>query len=912
MVEPPKNSSEPPVSPPEPESKNTNLEDRVTRLETSITETNGYLQRILDVMQKTREAVELPSPQSVRQKAPQHADAPAKKPLVVTIIDEHEKYSFQPNDPGVLASKPIPAGTSEKHPGEPSFNNTHNLQERNSQQFIPRPKIELQFFDGDNPRSWVRKCEKFFSIFAVPEVNKVEVASMYLIGKAETWFDGYIMQKNHLSWQEFVSDMTHRFTDKLHTDVIEEFNKIHQTSTVEEYQERFEALQPFMLQINAQLGESYFISSFISGLKDTIRHKVRVHEPQTLADACRKAKIYELAMEIEDKKPRFTYKSPYQSSPTSLKAVPLQTHAQLKNQTAAATPKQSLLDFRRSNNLCFKCGDKFNPGHQCKLKQLHMMEELEPSAETEDRDFTEIQQHVDTPKEETTEQLEISINALTGCVGSSTIRIPGTIRGKFLSILIDTGSTHSFITPGWAKEGLELIHTHPLSITVANGEKLLSTAISKKLVWQMQGHSFEHDFRVLHLGGSDMDITLQGGNSPAALKIISGEKMQKLTAKDPHFFGELYFLSVDSQQSNTPEYLQPLLDRFHTVFEEPKGLPPPRSHDHAISLLPGAQPVNLRPYRFPFSQKTEVEKQISEMLAASIIQTSKSPFASPCLLVKKKDGTWRLCVDYRQLNSLTVKNKYPIPVVDDLLDELSGAKYYSKLDLRSSYWQIRIHPADVPKTAFRTHHGHFEFKVMPFGLTNAPATFQSLMNEIFAPYLRKFVLVFFDDILIYSLSMTDHYFHLQQVLQILKDNQLFARRSKCFFGQERVEYLGHIISQEGVATDPSKVEAMRNWQFPKTLKSLRGFLGLTGYYRKFIRNYGSISKPLTLMLKKDNFVWTTEAKEAFLSLKNAMCAAPAFASAWHTQHGGEVSAPQHEYHHPPKVAPIPPRAWMNF
>ncbi|KAL4339801.1 hypothetical protein GQ457_08G022490 [Hibiscus cannabinus] len=670
--------------------------------------------------------------------------------------------------------------------------------------------------------------------------------------------------------------MTHRFIEKLHADVIEEFNKIHQTSTMEEYQERFEALQPFMLQLNSHLGESYFISSFISGLKYIIRHKVRVHEPQTSADACRKAKIYELALEIEEKKPKFSYRSPYQSSPTSQKVSASHPLTQPKQQTFAPRPKQSLLDFRRSNNLCFKCGEKFAPGHQCKQKHLNMMEKLDPLMEMVDQELNE--QPSDATEGVPTEQLEISINALTGCVGSSTIRIPGSIKGKSLSILIDTGSTHSFTTTGWAKEGVELLQTHPLSITVANGEKLLSTAISKKLLWKMQGHCFEHDFRVLHLGGSDMVlrvdwmrkyspitmdfnmmtlkfskddqvITLQGGTSPTTLKIISGEKI------------------------TTPEYLQPLLEKYKSVFDEPNSLPPPRNHDHAITLLPGAQPVNLRPYRFPFSQKTEVEKQISDMLAASVIQNSKSPFASHCLLIKKKDGTWRLCVDYRQLNSLTVKNKYPIPVVDDLLDELSGAKYYSKLDQRSGYWQIRIRPEDIPKTTFRTHHGHFEFKVMPFGLTNAPDTFQSLMNEIFAPYLRKFVLVFFDDILIYSLNMTDHYSHLQQVLQVLVDNQLFARRSKCFFGQERVEYSGHIISQDGVATDPSKVEAMRNWQLPKTLKSLQGFLGLTGYYRKFIRNYGSISKPLTLMLKKDNFNWSPKAKEAFLSLKNAMCSA---------------------------------------
>jgi hypothetical protein len=367
-------------------------------------------------------------------------------------------------------------------------------------------------------------------------------------------------------------------------------------------------------------------------------------------------------------------------------------------------------------------------------------------------------------------------------------------------------------------------------------------------------------------------VTLQGvvPQPEEHVKEISAEQLLKLQKGN-----DLWALVILSQPADNsihqeqyssielPSQIKEIIHEFQELFKTPDELPPNRTYDRAISLLPDVVPINCRPYRYSPQQKDEIERQVANMLQAGLIAPSISPFASPILLVKKKDGSWKFCVDYRKLNVMTIKNKFPMAVIDEFLDEIAGAAYFSKLDLSSGFHQIRMVQKDEHKTAFKTHSGHYQFRVMPFGLTNAPATFQCLMNSVFAPYIKKFVLVFMDDILIYSRSLQEHVHHLRVVFQVLVNHKLFLKFNKCAFAQQQVEYLGHVISDKGVATGPSKTEVMVKWPTPQSLTEVRGFLGLTRYYRKFVKHYGIIANPLTGLLKCKTFSWSQEAKVAF-------------------------------------------------
>ncbi|GJV41050.1 putative reverse transcriptase domain-containing protein [Tanacetum coccineum] len=246
----------------------------------------------------------------------------------------------------------------------------------------------------------------------------------------------------------------------------------------------------------------------------------------------------------------------------------------------------------------------------------------------------------------------------------------------------------------------------------------------------------------------------------------------------------------------------------------------------------------------------ELSEQLKELSDKGFIRPSSSPWGAPVLFVKKKDGSFRMCIDYQELNKLTVKNRYPLPRIDDLFDQLQGSSVYSKIDLRSGYHQLRVREEDIPKTAFRTRYGHYEFQVMPFGLTNAPAVFMDLMNRVCKPYLDKFVIVFIDDILIYSKNKQEHEEHLKLILELLKKEELYAKFSKCEFWIPKVQFLGHVIDSKGIHVDPAKIESIKDWASPKSPTEIRQFLGLAGYYRRFIEGFSKIAKPMTKLTQK--------------------------------------------------------------
>ncbi|WVZ52807.1 LOW QUALITY PROTEIN: hypothetical protein U9M48_003829 [Paspalum notatum var. saurae] len=453
-------------------------------------------------------------------------------------------------------------------------------------------------------------------------------------------------------------------------------------------------------------------------------------------------------------------------------------------------------------------------------------------------------------------------------------------------VLFDSGASFTFISEAYAlKHGYDIIELKQDYHITAAGSAIITNHMVRDLCLQVGREKLFINSLVLPQLGIDIILGMNWLKQHNA-KIDVGSRSVQLCSSSgtdvvihvPLHKNMLHTVNIVDAQGDAQALAKiPVVCDYPDVFpEELPGLPPDRDVEFGIDLVPGTA---LETIRMAPDELREPKVQLQEQLDKGFIRPSSSPWGCPALFVEKKDqGGKRLCVDYRPLNAVTIKNKYPLPHIDILFDQLAGAKVFSKIDLRSRYYQIKIREEDIPKTAFSTRYGLYEYLVMSFGLTNAPAFFMYMMNSVFMNELDKFVVVFIDDILIYSKSEKEHEEHLKIVLTRLREHKLYAKFSKCAFWLKEVSFLGHILSEKGVAVDPSKVKDVLNWKQPETVTEIRSFLGLAGYYRRFIKDFSKTAKPMTSLTKKNaKYLWSSNCEEAFQTLKKLLTSAPVLA-----------------------------------
>ncbi|GJX42874.1 putative reverse transcriptase domain-containing protein [Tanacetum coccineum] len=428
------------------------------------------------------------------------------------------------------------------------------------------------------------------------------------------------------------------------------------------------------------------------------------------------------------------------------------------------------------------------------------------------------------------------------------------LNNRYASILFDTGADRSFVSTEFSSL-INIIPTaldHDYDVELADEKIIRVNTIIRGCTLNFLNHPFNIDLMPIELGSFDVIIGMDWLAKYHAVSVCD-EKIVRipfgnniLIVRGCHVF-LAHVPTKKAEDKSEEKRLEdvPIIQDFPEVFpEDLPGIPPIQQVEFQIDLIPGATHVARSPYLLAPSKMKELSDQLQELSDKGFIRPNSSPSGAPVLFVKKKDGSFWVCIDYRELNKLTVKNRYPLPRIDDLFDQLQGSSVYSKIDIRLGYHQLRVREEDIPKTAFRTRYGHYEFQVMPFGFTNAPAVFMDLMNRMCKPYLDKFVIVFIDDILIYSKSKKEHEEHLNQ----------------------------------GIHVDPAKIEFIKYWASPKTPKEIRHFLGLVGYYRRFIEGFLKIAKSMTkLTQKKVKFDWGDKQEASFQLLKEKLCSAPILA-----------------------------------
>ncbi|KAJ9558566.1 LOW QUALITY PROTEIN: hypothetical protein OSB04_013180 [Centaurea solstitialis] len=796
--------------------------------------------------------------------------------------------------------------------------------DRSSPEHLPwaAKKVKLPEFSGFDPQGWMTKAELYFDIHGIAPQFRIRLAQLSMVGVAQHWFSIVNEIYMPLLWDQFTKELLQRFSGLEIQNPYKQLATLQQVNSIHEYIEDFE----YLLSLVPRLLESQALGYFVAGLQDEVKRWVHLHRPKSRLDAMYLAKDVEQllrpsSLSLSQSRSRYQSVGGYGLNVRS-DLNPSVGHADVKGFTSSGfsdrdpfprftpgrfEPGRRSVSSTRLNSTA--SSEPVTSGIRNRgVRSLSLSLSLAPNRRTvERRDCASVVgKHsvrlISVPRvnyvyycwltmnlwmllddsEVDVEPLAVAVGSCTAleCVGSlvtaksggKTLKIEGTISGIPIVILVDSGATHNFVSRKLATAlGISSEFFNGINISLGDSHVVFVNKRCLGLPIVISGCEFFLDALLFEMGHLDMILgiewlktlgdVLHNWEAQTMRFLFRGKSvyiqgMSESEAPQQHFVidtrGCKSNSSADTLFPKQQRDLQLLFDKFKAVFRDPTGLPPTRSCDHGIVLVSPSSPICVRPYRYPHVQKAEIEIQVQELLSMGMIRPSKSAFSSPVILVRKKDGSWRMCVDYRALNKATVPNKFPILVVDELIDELSGTKFFTKLDLKPGYNQIRMQPDSVEKTVFRTHDGHYEYLVMPFGLTNAPAIFQATMNDIFWLYLRKFV----------TFARCAH------------DSPSFSTKPFCevlFWANfNRVFGASYYRRRSGYGSSKD------NSSF--RMAGVTGFSGTYGgYYRKFIRHYGCIAKPLTDLTKKDTFCWNIEAQTAFDALKQAMTTAPVLA-----------------------------------
>ncbi|GAU29258.1 hypothetical protein TSUD_392080 [Trifolium subterraneum] len=692
-----------------------------------------------------------------------------------------------------------------------------------------KPSFFVGGFNPDGAVKWVEEVEIIFDAMEFANENKLALGTYVLREEANQWWKNAKLRLGDrgvvITWEMFKRKFFNKyFPSDVKNKKVVEFMKLEQGNmSVVEYAAKFESLCAFSPHYNTPEAENDKCVKFESGLRPDIKHIIGFAEIRNFTTLVAKARICD-----EDGKAKSNYfkavrgKSQDRAKPYEVKG---------KGSARGGKGKEKM-----DNDKCYRCDKIGHRSFECKKdkdvcyncgKEGHRSKECKATTPT---CFNCGEEGHKSPKCKKPKKVTGKVFALNG---EGADQVDNLIRGTCfihdtpLIAIIDTGATHSFISMDCMKRLNIPVYEMSgcMNIKTPASGSVITRLVCRNCPVSVFGRHFGMDLVCIPLSGIDVifgmnwlvfnqvhinccEKTVIFPRSEGSLSLMNGEEVKESLNDHGGLF--MVFGSLKLEGGVKLEEL-PVVSEFSNVFpEDISDLPPEREVEFSIDLVPGTSPISMAPY---------------------------------LLLVKKKEGSMRLCIDYRQLNKATIKNK--------------------------------VKTEDVPKTAFRTRYGHHEYTVMPFGVTNAPGVFMEYMNRIFHSFLDKFVVVFIDDILVYSKSEEEHKEHLRIVLQVLKEKKLYAKLSKCEFWLKEVNFLGHVISSGGIAVDPAKVDAVMKWGTPESVSEIRSFLGLAGYYRRFIEGFSKMALPLTLLTRKDQaFVWDEKCEKSFQELKKKLTTAP--------------------------------------